>query len=142
MKNHLYHYFIRIFQDDRKLIATDPRHHILAANGATQDLRRFHQQFIAFFVAPGIVDPLQPIDVDDGDRYRAASPVFQSMQFFLEIGPVVYAGQCIVKTDVGQALFGFPTSGYVKERHDHLLDLAPLVQVRKSVHLEPFLVHA
>ena len=61
--------------DDGELVAADAREQVRAAHGAGQVRRDVDQDLIAGLVAEGVVDGLELVDVDEGQRERSAVPL-------------------------------------------------------------------
>ncbi len=57
-----------IDQEDRELVAADPRHAVAPAHAADQHARDLDQRFVAGLVAEAVVDQLQSIEIDEQHR--------------------------------------------------------------------------
>jgi hypothetical protein len=65
---------IGVRQDDRELVAADPERAIGAAHVGGDRRRGLAQDLVAGGVAAGIVDALEVVEVQDGQRHRPTRP--------------------------------------------------------------------
>ena len=83
---------IRLWEQNCKLVPSEPRHHIRVAQSLPQEPRHSLEHIVASFVAEGVVDILEVVEIDD--QYRSRSPVAgRSLgllrELLFEVPPVV-----------------------------------------------------
>ena len=96
-------------QDDRELVAAQPRHQIAGAHATGDALRDGLEQEIARFMTQGVVDDLEAVEVQEQDGVTAGidrPPREQRDQALPEQHAVGEAGQGIMKGEPPHALFG------------------------------------
>ena len=86
--------------DDRELVAADPEGPVRATQVAGHGRRGVTQQDVADRVAAGVVDPLEVVEVDDGERQRLvvadrAGPL--ALHLLLEGAVVAQPGQRVAE---------------------------------------------
>ncbi len=89
---------LRVGQDQGEFLAADPTDQIDAAQPAEQFARHGAQHPVPDGMAPGVVDPLEVVDVGQDQRQRRfppARPFDFEPELPVEIGPVVHAGQAV-----------------------------------------------
>ena len=60
-------------QQDRELVAAEPGHDVGFAGAASNDGGRLDERPAAQQVAVGVVDPLEPVQIDEEQRQRPAA---------------------------------------------------------------------
>ena len=86
--------------DDRELVATDPEGPVGSAQVGGDGRRRLAQQPIADRVAARVVDPLEVVEIDDGQRQRLSVPRRRrplALHLFLERAMVAEARQRVAQ---------------------------------------------
>ncbi len=102
----------RIDQQHDELVAAEPRHDVVGADGGDHPLGHGLEQRVAGAVAEAVVDVLEvvEVDVDDAQPCAALRRRLQRLrQLFAEPGAVGQAGQLVVGGHELDALFGAPT---------------------------------
>jgi len=107
-------------QQDRELVAADPRAHIVVADASTEPLGDGLQQLVAHGVAERIVDDLKPVEIEEQHRHLVAAAVGPH-EFMLEAveqqRPVTESGE-----RVGECLGdGVVVGSHDREDHAHVV---------------------
>src|SRR5665213_2058842 len=62
----------RVAQEDRELVATEPRYRVTGSHSRSETLGNLAEQQVAIVVPEGVVDILEPIEVDQHYGYPRA----------------------------------------------------------------------
>ncbi len=87
-------------EDDAELVAAEATGNVGGANGRPQRVRERAQRLVAGHVAADVVDPLQPVEVDDQERQvlpRAQASRDGRLELLLEQPAVVEAGELVAR---------------------------------------------
>ena len=90
---------IAIGEDDRELVAADPRQHVALAGAAVENAGDLLDHAVADRVAEGVVDLLEVVEVERHQRPGgavAAAAGHLPAQVFLEAAPVLQPGQRVL----------------------------------------------
>ena len=88
---------VRAVEDDRELVAADPREQVVRAQGDLQARRDERQQLVAVVMAERVVDVLEVVEVDDEQRQRAVGLAVaqRALEALVERPAVGDAGQLV-----------------------------------------------
>ena len=118
---------LQVGHDDGELVAAQPRHRVAGARAGIQARRRLLEQQVAERVAQGVVDQLEPIQVDEQKAQFCARAIRIGQglaQAVEEQEPVGQPGEGIVVGLVVDALLILLVPGDVPAHGDVPLDLA------------------
>ncbi len=87
-----------------KLIPPQTGNHVFLTAGILDNAGNPGQKLIAFLMAKGIIDQLQPVDVTHDHAHRQLSFRIQPFQLFFKIGSVVEPGQLVMETQVADLI--------------------------------------
>ena len=120
---------VGVGQQDGELVTTEPGDEVLLAQRPPQHRRGRHDQLVAGVVAPGVVDLLEVVEVEQQQgaaRAGAGAQVEVLGQGRVEATTVGQPGEHVVVGEVGQALLVAPTLGEVDDVDQDDLVLAVL----------------
>ena len=96
----------QVLEQHRELVAAETGHRVVGAQARFQPPRHFHEEVVAGREAQGLVDRLEPVDVEEEHRERpsrALSTLEQrALQAVEEQAPVGEAGEAVVQRRVQQ----------------------------------------
>src|SRR5205814_3729793 len=96
-------------QEDRELVAAEPRQDVPLPQARLEAARRRDQQLVADHVAEAVVDDLEAVEIEIQHREAAADPrtarfVEMPAEALDEDGAIAQAGQGIDEADAAQPL--------------------------------------
>ncbi|HYD79948.1 MAG TPA: hypothetical protein VEC06_09065 [Paucimonas sp.] len=121
-----------------EFVAAEPSDHVFIAHAALEAVGHLDQHLVADLVPIGIVDRLEPIQIEE--QHGQAAPVAlgggdELRPEFIDQRPVRQAGQAVVLRHVAHLVFGFLALGDVDMRADQFLD--PAVAVERGLRTGP-----
>ena len=108
------------FEQDHELVVAMARHHVALLGAAVQPFGHLAQQGITGFMAQGLVDGLEVVDVQHQHGAviaLAAAGNQRLLQVFQHQAPVGQLRQCVVKLQVVDLGFGHFVGGEVLQHH-------------------------
>ena len=99
---------IRFGQQDRELVAAEPREHVGRAAALLQARAQTAQQLVTDTVTEPVVDGLEPVEIDHQHRCVLAEPAMTvdlTHELLLEAMAIEQTGQQVVVHEIAQAAF-------------------------------------
>ena len=109
-----------VAEQDRELVAAEPRDDVLRPQGRLQSRGDFDEQAVADRMAQGVVDVLEAVEIEaeHGEALAGAQAQRGVLDAFAEQDAVGEAGQRVVAGGVGELLLRLPAFGDVDDDAD------------------------
>ena len=135
---------VGIGQKRGKFVPPNPGRHVIPPKSPLEHLCRVSQKLVPGRVPQLVVGFLELVHVRHHDAYRELPPLFQALQLLVEVGPVVDAGQHVVRAQVTQLGFRALALRDVQKRPDYPARCIVRVAEHRAVedHVAPFAVGA